>query len=219
MITVLIDNGHGKNTPGKHSPLKQNGTRLYEWEHTRKLAMSLYYILNQVQGVQAKIITPEQEDISLKTRVNRINKICKEVGNANAIMISIHLDAAGNKDKWMSARGFSVWTTRGKTNSDNLAECIYDAADEIFLKDNLLMQSFKGNTKQKPIRIDTSDDDRDKEADFYITKNSNCPAVLVECFFQDNKEDVEYLESQNGFDNVVKVLGLGIKKYIEKYKK
>ena len=41
MITVLIDNGHGVNTPGKHSPIKDDGKRLYEWEHTRKMARAL----------------------------------------------------------------------------------------------------------------------------------------------------------------------------------
>jgi N-acetylmuramoyl-L-alanine amidase len=100
-----------------------------------------------------------------------------------AIVISIHVNAAGNGG-WFNATGWSAYTTKGKTTSDKLAECLYDAAVEVL--------------KDKKIRVDNSDGDRDYESDFYIIKHSNCPAVLTENFFMDSKKDIDYLLSDQG---------------------
>ena len=32
---IIIDEGHGRDTPGKRSPLWSDGTQLYEWEFNR----------------------------------------------------------------------------------------------------------------------------------------------------------------------------------------
>lgn len=96
-------------------------------------------------------------------------------------MLSVHVNAAGNGG-WYNATGWSAYTTIGKTNSDNLAECLYDAAEEVLI--------------DKKIRTDKSDGDRDIESDFYVIKHSKCPAVLTENFFMDSKSDKEYLLSE-----------------------
>ena len=69
---------------------------------------------------------------------------------------------------------------------------------------------------QKAFRMDVSDGDKDLEADFYVLKNTNCPAVLVECMFQDNKSDVEFLLSDVGKHSIERTLLEGILDYIEK---
>ena len=30
-LTVILDNGHGKDTPGKRSPVWTDGAQLFEW--------------------------------------------------------------------------------------------------------------------------------------------------------------------------------------------
>ena len=37
-----------------------------------------------------------------------------------------------------------------------------------------------------------------KESQFYILKNTLCPAVLTENFFMDTKKDCDFLLSENG---------------------
>jgi len=69
-------------------------------------------------------------------------------------------------DKWMNARGFTVYTTKGQNNSDKIAE--------IIMKD--LITEF---SKLQP-RTDKSDGDLDKEADFTVIYKTNCPSVLIE---------------------------------------
>jgi len=64
-------------------------------------------------GYNVFIVTPEQADVSLKERVKRINAVVSQHGAGNCIMISIHVDAAGSEDKWMTARGWTAYTTKG----------------------------------------------------------------------------------------------------------
>lgn len=86
----------------------------------------------------------------------------------------------------MNARGYSVYTTKGKTNSDKVAQVIL----ENFMKD---FPELKG-------RFDNSDGDLDQEENFTVIHKANCPAVLIEWLFQDNKDDVELL-TNNEYNN------------------
>jgi N-acetylmuramoyl-L-alanine amidase len=70
--------------------------------------------------------------------------------------------------------------------------------------------------KQQAFRMDKTDGDYDKEANFYVLKHTYCPAVLIECMFQDNKCDVEYLLSDVGKHEIIRSLLEGIMDYIEK---
>jgi len=217
MFTVLLDNGHGSNTPGKCSPKKEDGSRFREYAYARKVVRALAPKL-QKEGYNVILVTPEDMDIPLASRVTRINQQTRKYGSGNCLMVSVHCNAAGNGDKWMSGRGWSIWTTPGQNNSDKLATCIYEAADELMKKERDYLNTFKGQSVQKPIRTDFSDKDADYEANFYIIKGANCPAVLTENFFQDNKEDVKFLESERGFNFVVNTHLQGIKKFIESKK-
>lgn len=193
-MKVLIDNGHGENTPGQCSPDK----RVMEWAYTREIADMVVNGLRKL-GIDAQRIVKEDIDVSLSERCKRVNAIYKESGK-KAILISIHCNAAGSGSAWMSARGWEAWTSVGQTKSDMLATHLYAEAE----------RSFTG----MKIRKDSSDADPDKESQFYILKNTLCPAVLTENFFQDNKEDVEFLLSSEGKKAVAKIHIEGIVKYL-----
>ena len=213
MFTVLLDNGHGANTLGKCSPKKDDGSRFREYKFARELVQCLQIKLTTM-GYNVFIVTPEQADVSLKERVKRINAVVSQHGAGNCIMISIHVDAAGSEDKWMTARGWTAYTTKGQNNSDKLAECLYNAAEERMINDPFIKASYAGEM-QKLLRKDNTDGDKDKEADFYIIKGANCPAVLTENFFQDNRKDVQLLESQYGLQILTELHAIGIEKYVK----
>lgn len=196
MRRVVIDNGHGIDTLGKRSPDGQ--LREYLWN--RQVAeLIIDGLINA--GVDAELLVPETNDIPLSTRVRRINKVCSDIGAANVILVSVHVNAAGNGD-WMNAQGWSAYTCKGRTKSDSLAECLYDAAEKEF--------------SDRRIRRDMSDGDRDWESDFYILKKSSCPAVLTENFFMDNKDDAAFLLSDEGKKRCAKVHIEGILSYLGK---
>lgn len=199
-MKILLDNGHGENTPGKRSP---DGT-FREYAYTREIAEAVEREL-RLKGYDVERIVHETVDVPLAERARRVNEVCARYGANNVLLVSIHCNAAGDGSKWMNARGWSAYTTKGVTKADELANRMYDAA-ACFI------------TGQK-IRRDNSDGDPDWEENFYILSKTKCPAVLTENFFQDNKEDVAYLTSTDGKQNIVSTHVEGIIQYIDEYGK
>lgn len=197
-MKILIDNGHGENTPGKRSP---NGV-LREYAYAREIADCIVRELNK-RGYDAERIVRENVDVPLAERARRVNEVCGQLGASNVLLLSVHCNAAGNGLEWMKARGWSVYTSKGKTKSDKLSDCLYAVAESEFIG--------------QKIRKDMSDGDPDWEENFYILQKTKCPAVLTENFFQDNEEDVAFLLSHEGKRQIVKVHVEGIIKYIEEY--
>ena len=204
-MKILIDNGHGIQTKGKRSP----DGKLLEYAYTRDLARQVVKILKS-RGYDSELLVPEDDDISLEERVRRINKICltyepsspAPTGDLmpNVILISIHVNAAGDGTKWMNATGWSCYTCKGQTESDRLADCLYKAAEHIL--------------KNQVIRTDCArDGDPDWEENFYILSHSLCPAVLTENFFMDSRSDLKYLQSSAGKLSIVDVHLKGIYEY------
>ena len=194
-MKIFIDNGHGLMTAGKRSPDGQFREPFYNREISRRVVSDL-----QDRGLDAELLVPEDDDISLAERVRRINAACFLLGKRNVILVSIHVNAAGNGSKWLNATGWSIYTCKGQTESDKLAECLCQAA----------IKNFPGHR----IRTDMSDGDMDWEEGFYILRKSLCVAVLTENFFMDSISDLEYLQSRAGKQAVVDTHVEGIVEYL-----
>ena len=196
-MKILIDAGHGIDTPGKRSP--DGLFREYLWN--RQVAdLILEGFLSA--GVDASLVVTETNDVSLRNRVNRVNTICNRLGASNVLLVSIHANAAGNGSAWMNAKGWSCYTSKGKTKSDQVAECLYDAFEEEF--------------QDRKIRKDMSDGDRDWEENFYVLQKSKCPAVLLENFFYDNREECAWMLQEETKKRIASAAVKGIIKYIKK---
>ena len=194
-MKILIDNGHGIQTKGKRSP----DGKFLEYAYTREIARQVVTELKN-KGYDSELLVPEDDDIPLSERVCRTNAHCQVFGKTNVILISIHVNAAGNGSKWMNATGWSCYTCKGQTESDRLATCLYDAAIK--------------NFPDKRIRTDFSDADSDWEEGFYILRKSLCPAVLTENFFMDKLSDRDYLQSEVGKQAIVDTHIEGIAEYL-----
>lgn len=173
-MIICLDNGHDKSTPGKQSPDGQ----LKEYAYTREIVSLLADKLKR-NGYKVFIVTPEvDKDVSLKERCNRINKVYKE-NNKKAISISIHCNAAGNGSKWMNAKGWQVYVSpNASSNSKKLAKLLYQEAKKANLQGNR-------SVPKEEYWV----------SNLAMCRDTNCPAVLTENLFQDNKEDVEFLLS------------------------
>ena len=194
-MLILIDPGHGINTPGKRSP----DGKFLEYLWNRQIA-DLLLDRFMSMGIDASLVVTETNDISLSTRVQRVNKVCSKVGASNVILLSIHSNAAGDGSKWMSAQGWSCYTSKGETKSDLIAECLYDA--------------FEAEFAEKKIRKDMSDGDRDWEENFYVLQKSKCPAVLLENFFYDSRDECAWLLKDETKERVADAIVKGIVQYI-----
>ena len=170
-MKVLIDNGHGIETLGKRSP----DGRLREYAYTREVA-----------------------DRVVTERCTRANALYTESGK-QAILVSIHCNAAGNGSAWMSAHGWSVFVyTTASQNSKRLATALADVAES------------KGVTVRKQAAGRNY-----WIQNLYICKHTRCPAVLTENFFQDNKGDVDFLLSEKGKQCVTDITVEGILNYLK----
>lgn len=194
-MKILIDNGHGENTKGKRSP---DGL-LREYSYTRDIAAAVEREL-RTRGYDVERIVRESIDVSLSERARRVNEWCGRLGASKVLLVSIHVNAAGSGEEWMSARGWSAYTHKGKSKSDRLANALYAAAEK----------NFPG----RPIRRDMQDGDPDWEENYYILTKTKCAAVLTENFFMDNEKDMQYLQSSDGFNAVVRTHVDGIINYI-----
>lgn len=194
-MKILIDNGHGVDTKGKRSP----DGRLLEYAENRLLAGRIVSDL-KAQGHDAELLVPEDNDVSLFQRCDRVNRFCYALGKENVILVSIHCNAAGKGDRWYNATGWCAYTTPKDTPADRLATCLYNAA-QIHIPDQRL-------------RMDLTDGDPDIEASFYLLRHTSCPAVLTENLFMDNQADVEYLLSDIGQTNLVNLHVTGINFYL-----
>ena len=196
-MKILIDPGHGIDTPGKRSP--DGLFREYLWN--RQVADLILEGLVSA-GVDASLVVTETNDVTLRNRVNRVNTICNRVGASNVLLVSVHANAAGNGSAWMNASGWSCYTSKGKTRSDQVAECLYDA--------------FEAEFPERKIRKDMSDGDRDWEENFYVLAKSKCPAVLLENFFYDNREECAWMLQEETKRRIASAAVKGIIKYIKK---
>ena len=196
-MKILIDPGHGIDTPGKRSP--DGLFREYLWN--RQVADLILEGLVSA-GVDASLVVTETNDVTLRNRVNRVNTICNRLGASNVLLVSIHANAAGNGSAWMNAKGWSCYTSKGKTKSDQVAECLYGAFEEEF--------------QDRKIRKDMSDGDRDWEENFYVLQKSKCPAVLLENFFYDNREECAWMLQEETKRRIASAAVKGIIKYIKK---
>jgi len=111
------------------------------------------------------------------------------------------VNATGDGTQWVNATGWSCYTSKGQTQSDTLANCLYEAA----------IKNFPG----RRIRTNYSDKDPDWEENFYLLRKTLCPAVLTENFFMDSHSDLEYLQSRAGKQAIIDTHVEGIIEYLE----
>lgn len=193
-MKVLIDNGHGEDTLGKCSPDK----RLREYAYCREIARSVSRQLS-LQGIDTILITPEEKDVALRERVRRVNGWARKLGKENVLMVSIHNNAAGSDGKWHTATGFSVFISKNASDkSKRLARIFTENAAAMGLVGNRCVPAEKYWVQS-----------------LAMTRDTICPAVLTENLFQDNREDVDFLLSEDGKQAITKLHVDSIIQYIK----
>jgi len=173
-LTVMLDNGHGGviagkyQTAGKRSPKWSRGV-LYEGMFNRWVVNRIIEQLDR-KNIPYHHLSPEYNDVTLETRVNRANAIYAI--DRNTYILSIHANAGGG----IGVEGF---TTVGSTQSDAIAE--------------MILGNLETDLVGQRMRFDRSDGDRDKEKNYYILRKPIAPAFLLECGFMDNTVDYNNL--------------------------
>ena len=183
-MTVLLDNGHGGlingayQTPGKRSPVWNDGSQLFEGEFNRAIVNGIIERLTQLK-IPYVNLAPEYRDVRLETRVKRANIYPRN----GSFYLSVHANAGGGN-------GSEIFTSPGDTKSDRIAT-IFGNEYQITFPDRRL-------------RTDFSDGDLDKERRFYVLTRTRMPAILTENFFMDNEEECKsILMTSNGRNTII----------------
>lgn len=175
----LLDSGHGGMIDGLYQTDPyigkyhrfSNGEVAYEGVINRLIKKKVMDLLTTA-GIRSVDICPSELDLSLKLRVQYANLLVHDY--RDCVLISLHSNAGGG-------RGFEIYTTPGRTKSDEYAI--------------VFAREFSNAFPEIPVRADYADGDVDKENQFYILRHVACPAILPEFLFYDNLQDWNLLKN------------------------
>jgi N-acetylmuramoyl-L-alanine amidase len=176
----LIDAGHGgmKNGVYTTAPAKMwkfpDGLVIYEGVINRAISKRVWLKLTELD-IDFALVYDDQEDYSLEKRVSIADKVYAK--DKRAIYLSIHSNSGAGS-------GFEIFTSPGQSKSDKVA--------------NIFCETYQKFFPSFPFRKDLSDGDADKEENFYVLRKTDCPALLVENLFFDNRREAEFLLSEDG---------------------
>jgi len=158
---------------------------LLEYEFNRAIASRVRTILT-AHGVSVILTAqPDDLDTSLSARCCAANK-----KKAN-IFVSLHANASGS-GTWDSASGWEIYVYKKGGQAEKLAQSIHSVSLPCLgLKDRGI-----------------------KEADFYVLRKTNMPAVLIEHGFYTNRGECALLKSTAFRDKCAEVDAKGILNYL-----
>lgn len=192
-ICIILGTAHGYEVAGKCSP--DGKFKEYEWSRDvcDKLCKQL-----QDDGYRCIIDYSGQNEIGLSNRAQIVNNYCKYFGSQKCLYVSIHVNAAKSDGKWHTASG---WESHIAVNASENSKKIANIMWEEFSKLDIKMR--RPTPKQNYW-----------ENNFTVLKKTLCPAILTENMFQDCKDDVEYLTSKKGKDELIMAHKNAIEQYV-----
>jgi len=163
-MKICIDAGHGGHDPGAQN------TRVGVDEKAIVLMYATVLEGLFLAGGHSVVMTRDGDRfVELRDRAAIANR-----ENIDAF-IALHANACGDP----AVRGIEFWTTPGQTKADACATGMFNSVRTEFPDRNY--------------RVDMRDDDPDREADFYVLKHTNAPAVLIELEFISNDDAANWL--------------------------
>jgi N-acetylmuramoyl-L-alanine amidase len=175
-----LDNGHGKRTAGKRSPVFDDGiTRFFEYEFNRDIVKRIIEQLEKI-GVQYFNVVPEVDtDDFLEGRVNRANR---KQSDLPKLFVSVHSNAAPTApgSAWgpPTVSGIETWFYHSSRRGRKLAA--------VFHKYLIEETGFRNrHLKSKP------------EGQFYVLRKTAMTSILTENgFYNNKKEAIELMKDE-----------------------
>lgn len=181
---IACDDGHGALTPGKRTPLFDNGSFIHENQFNKEACK--YFMKEMIRCGQRVIETAEgDKDITLKERVKIANTSKAD------LFVSFHFNAFnGVWDKTQGGISTYYFTNSGKGRK--LAE--------------MVQSELIDGTSQVNRGIHT--------ATFYVLKYTNMTAILIEAGFMDVRKEANLMLNVDFQKEVARETAKGVCKYL-----
>ncbi len=197
---VLIDPGHGGKDPGAMDTHTINGKKITVKEKDVNLAVGkmLYSRLKNAYPDKKILMTRDTDTfLSLSQRTDIANSVKLKEGEA-ILYVSIHVNSSLDK----KASGYEVWylspgtrrtvLDKNATDDKNLFDIMNSMMEEEFTTESILIAKFIMDGLQAQVgNLATARGIKAEE--WFVVKNSNMPAVLVEVGFLSNQKEAALL--------------------------
>ncbi|MDE5613804.1 MAG: N-acetylmuramoyl-L-alanine amidase [Treponemataceae bacterium] len=197
---VLIDPGHGGKDPGAMDTHTINGKKVTVKEKDVNLAVGkmLYSRLKSAYPDKKILMTRDTDTfLSLSQRTDIANSVKLKDGEA-ILYVSVHVNSSLDK----KASGYEVWylspgtrrtvLDKNATDDKNLFDIMNSMMEEEFTTESILIAKFIMDGLQTQVgNLATARGIKAEE--WFVVKNSNMPAVLVEVGFLSNQKEAALL--------------------------
>ncbi len=247
-MVVFLATAHGKNIGGKCSPTfpkegsKEQWVQFREWKWSRKICFMLKYLLLEyykynedfdclvdvIQDYEMNSNDSQKSGVNQRININKQHQLKNKASkneDFGCIMLTIHVNAAGNAKKWVDSKGWGMWLhgdaytgEDGKTHRKEsastrdidreLCSFFYHTKDVVNTKTTYNLNGTCGNKKNSK---------RYSLGGYGILRNALCPAAMSENFLQDNYDDVKFLRSAEGEKAVLTIHLNAIVAFLKKY--
>ena len=191
-MRVVIDPGHGAPDPGARGRMSNEADiNLDVSFFIAKFLAEKYGITAPMTRTGQKRLYKDNRHLDLSARPAMANRL-----KADAF-VSIHCNGAVSPE----ANGFEIYTSPGQNRSDALATAIFESWSKAF------------PSQRK--RTDYRDNDPDKEANYKVLREANCPAVLIELGFITNPTEERFLLNKMNQEIMGLAIATGIYNFLE----
>jgi N-acetylmuramoyl-L-alanine amidase len=198
---LILDDGHGPETPGKRTPPFPDGKVIHE-NTFNKTVINLLEVEARRLGYNTLQVAPEDKDVALITRSNRANKAYADYiaqlggqrcinGKPIAIYISEHFNAMGDDWDDSTADGMGVFCYALGGEAEKIATAV--------------LKFLAQGTPQKNRGV--------KTGNFHVIRETNMPAILIEPGFMDDPEEAALMTSPSYHKEMVVEILQGIGEY------
>ena len=118
MIKIVLDAGHGPDTPGKRTPKFDDGSFMHEHEFNNAVVQKLKGKLNAVGEFAVTVVSSQTEDVPLANRVALEREIKAD------LFLSVHANALNNY--WGNPKGIESFYNKGSYNGEQYCNLIQD---------------------------------------------------------------------------------------------
>lgn len=205
----IIDAGHGGLVDGQYSTEgKQyrfsDGTVIYEGVINRAIGRLLAKKLTENNIPYLHTTLETEANIGLMERVQQANAFFQL--KPNCYVLSIHCNASSDETEGegKAGKGFEIYTSIGKTKSDELAHIASKWYKRLFPEFEFRENKTEGGEY------------KNKEASFVMLTKTKGPAFIVENLFYDNKEEALFLLSEDGQNRIAECLFQAVKEIYQK---